>query len=363
MSLEMAAPPGEAREVVLWDLGGQDEYRLVHQLFLRDTTIALMLLDPTRDSYFADIREWDLGLEKRLEGRTAVKFLVGAKADQIGADLIDQRRIDEVLADCRMKGFYLTSAKNDTGIAELRSALAAEIDWDELSRTTRPRLFQMIREVIDERRKKGEVVLLYATLERLVLEAPSEEFDSAAVNTVVEQLARQGAIADTHLATGERVLVLQIGFIEIYAGSLIKLAREASRTGGVPMLELADAVFRRSFPGIDEKARLTPVQERTVIECVIELMIEHGLCLKHQRLLVFPALFPETPEGDEEKTKQKVSLFYDFSGAIDNIYSSLVAQLAAGGKFGRVRLWKDRAEFDLAGRSVCGLQRMNRLGG
>jgi hypothetical protein len=105
------------------------------------------------------------------------------------------------------------------------------------------------------------------------------------------------------------------------------------------------------------------VQERTVIECVIELMIEHGLCLKHQRLLVFPTLFPETPEGDEEKTKQKVSLFYDFSGAIDNIYSSLVAQLAAGGKFGRVRLWKDRAEFDLAGRGVCGLQRMNRRGG
>jgi Ras of Complex, Roc, domain of DAPkinase/WD domain, G-beta repeat len=37
LSADMAAPPDEKREVVLWDLGGQDEYRLIHQLFLHDT--------------------------------------------------------------------------------------------------------------------------------------------------------------------------------------------------------------------------------------------------------------------------------------------------------------------------------------
>jgi GTPase SAR1 family protein len=48
LSPAMAAPSGERREVVIWDLGGQDEYRLVHQLFLHDTTLALMLLDTRR---------------------------------------------------------------------------------------------------------------------------------------------------------------------------------------------------------------------------------------------------------------------------------------------------------------------------
>jgi WD40 repeat protein len=48
LSAEAAAPPEEKREVILWDLGGQDEYRLVHQLFLHDTMLALVLLDPTR---------------------------------------------------------------------------------------------------------------------------------------------------------------------------------------------------------------------------------------------------------------------------------------------------------------------------
>ncbi len=39
-------PVGEEREVILWDLGGQSEYRLVHQLFLQDVQmgVAGMLL-------------------------------------------------------------------------------------------------------------------------------------------------------------------------------------------------------------------------------------------------------------------------------------------------------------------------------
>jgi Ras of Complex, Roc, domain of DAPkinase/WD domain, G-beta repeat len=40
LSIEMVTTPGEQREVVLWDLGGHVEYRLVHQLFLHDTTLA-----------------------------------------------------------------------------------------------------------------------------------------------------------------------------------------------------------------------------------------------------------------------------------------------------------------------------------
>src|SRR3712207_8097896 len=31
-----SAPSGEKRDILLWDMGGQDEYRLIHQLFLQD---------------------------------------------------------------------------------------------------------------------------------------------------------------------------------------------------------------------------------------------------------------------------------------------------------------------------------------
>ena len=42
---------------------------------------------------------------------------------------------------------------------------------------------------------------------------------------------------------------------------------------------------------------------------------------------------------------------YDFSGAIDNIYSSLVVHLAVSERFGRVRLWEDGAEFEQPGKA------------
>lgn len=359
-----SVPAGEQRDIVLWDLGGQAEYRLVHQLFLHDTTLALMLLDPTRDSHFHDVDQWNLRLQKQLRGQKVSKLLVGTQADLLDPHLIDSVRIEETIEKWQMQGFHLTSAKANTGIDELRTQLAKLIEWDELSRTTRPRLWQRIRDMIDEMRREGRIVVLYSALEKELRALLGDEYDGEAVHTVVGQLARQGAITDTRLATGERALLLQIGYVEIYAGSLIRLAREAAHASGVPALEVIDAIIRKSYPGISDGDRLAdPLTERSVLECVIELLIEHGICLKHEGLLVFPVLFPEATSSGGELAQHTVSLYYDFSGAIDNIYSALVAQLAVSTRFGRVRLWRDRAEFERTGQGVCALRRLDRPGG
>ena len=77
----------------------------MHQLFLHDTTLALILLDPTRDTAFEDAVEWNIRLEKQLRGRPAVKLLVGTKddqlEDQIRRDLTYQPQITKLLQDCR----------------------------------------------------------------------------------------------------------------------------------------------------------------------------------------------------------------------------------------------------------------------
>ena len=113
----------------------------------------------------------------------------------------------------------------------------------------------------------------------------------------------------------------------------------------------------------EEVVRRKTLHERSVLECVVELMIDRGLCLKQNRWLVFPTLFPDTAQVEEVKAEDRVSLYYDFSGAIDNVYSALVAHLALSERFGRVRLWKNRAEFERPGQGVCGLRRMDRQGG
>lgn len=354
------APKDEQRDITIWDLGGQDEYRLVNQLFLGDTTLALMLFSPDRgEKAIEDVREWNLRLEKQ-KRRATTKLLIGAKADAVNHEIIDQSSINTLVRDCGMlKEWHLVSAKDSTGIAGLKSAISKAIDWKSLSVTTRPRLFQLVREAIIERQQRNEVVVLYSVLEKQIQdsELPSNEtYDPDAVRTVVDQLERQGLIVDTSLSNGERVLLLQIGYIGTYAGALIKAAKVNLR--GVPALEMAEIYGMKAFPGIKSDARLDAFTERIVIECVVQLLIRHGICLKHEGLLIFPSQFPTLQSDTQSNITQTVSLYYDFTGAIDNIYSSLVVKLALSERFGRIRLSHNQADYD-----HCGLRKVDRHSG
>jgi small GTP-binding protein len=128
LSAAPTAPQGQRRDVVLWDMGGQDEYRLVHQLFLQDTTLALVLFDPTRGLIaFDEVQAWVKRLENQLHARPVVKLLVGAKQDQ-HSETIDRQGLKRLLEDCGFSAYYETSALNGRGIAELSQAIANAID-------------------------------------------------------------------------------------------------------------------------------------------------------------------------------------------------------------------------------------------
>ena len=66
---------GEQWELVLWDFGGQDEYKLIHQMFLHDTTLALVVIDPTRgkNDEFDKARAWNKRLTNHLRSKEALK--------------------------------------------------------------------------------------------------------------------------------------------------------------------------------------------------------------------------------------------------------------------------------------------------
>jgi hypothetical protein len=276
--------------------------------------------------------------------------------------VVDPAAIERLRRECGFACYVETSAMNERGIAELREAIADALDWDSLAKTSRPELFQRIRDEIERRKDAGEVVLLHADLEAAVRGDGTAAFDPAAVTAVAEQLATQGVIAYTRLATGERVLVLNIEEIERYAGSLIIAAR--NNPHDIPALEERQLASPDvPLPGIREEGRLPRLQERIIIECVVQLLVEHGVCFRHEGLLIFPSLFRPTEKEIGAALPHAVSLYYDFSGAVDNIYASLVISLAIGKDFGRVRLWKDRAEFEAAGHGACGVRKIDRGSG
>ena len=353
-------PQGQRRDVVLWDFGGQDEYQLVHQMFLHDTTLALVLIDPTRGRVAMDeARDWNKRLEKHLAGQQAVKLLVGAKQDH-ASRLVHRTALDELQTECGFAAYLETSAKTGRNIPDFREAIANALDWDNLAKTSRPELFQKIRDEIEERRGGGEVVLPLAELKSAIQHAHPAIYEEAAVGAVADQLATQGVIVRTKLTGGDEVLVLQLPVIERYAGSLIVAARNSPR--GVPAIEqrlLASPDV--PLPGIKKKERLkSRVQERVILECVSQLLIEHGICFQHEGLLIFPSLFAQIALEDDSRLGHTVSLYYDFAGAVDNIYASLVAWLVLGKDFGKVRLRNDRAEFETAGRGACGVRKVDR---
>lgn len=61
---EAGGEEGVQREVWLWDLAGQPDYRLTHQLFMEQTALALLVFDPQDDKVFDTVGYWQSALQK-----------------------------------------------------------------------------------------------------------------------------------------------------------------------------------------------------------------------------------------------------------------------------------------------------------
>ncbi|HEX8825761.1 MAG TPA: metallophosphoesterase, partial [Archangium sp.] len=281
---------GVQREIILWDLGGQSEYQLVHQLFLRDSTVALMMMEPGRgERALEEIEGWNRRLLAQSGERNIRKLLVGTKVDNAEAP-VNHPALEGLVQRLGFESYVLTSAKKGQGIPELKEALGRAIDWDSLEKVSRPELFQCIRELIQRLREAKRVVLTFFELESELRRELGSSFEPEALQAVVGHLTRQGRVADTRMAGGTRVLILEVEQLERYAGSLIVAARENPH--GVPAIEVAKVLSpKMKFPRIKPEERLTEDQELAVLSCVIELLIEHGVCLRHEGLLIFPSLF------------------------------------------------------------------------
>ena len=353
------APEGQHREIFLWDLGGQDEYQLVNQLFLRDTTVALVLFDATRGSAGLDKAEaWNERLSAQATSPVR-KLLIHAQADKPG--VVNVRDVEAMRSRLGFRRFIAVSAKQEghEGIAQLRQELHEAIGWDDLTLVSRPPAFHQIREFLGNARQSGESVMFFADLQSRLGRA-GIRYERGEMETTLGHLDREGQIVDVTLPSGDRVLVLRIDVISRYAGSLV----QAARTSRVPALA-QDHVLSKAmeFPGLTEAERLTSrSDERTVLECVVRLMVERGLCFDHEGLLVFPTLFNDLAER-EGTLPPSAPLYYDFNGPIDNIYASLVARLAVSGEFGPVRLWASYAEFGSQAEATFGIRRADRSKG
>ncbi len=341
------------REVWLWDFAGQPDYRLIHQLYMDETALALLVIDPQKEDPFAPLAHWERALEMALgkqPGRSPVKLLVAARCDRGGVTVSD-RYIEEYCRNRNYLHFCRTAAALDEGHGcdDLKAAIARFIPWDQLPLTATTKLFRILKETILRIKEEEMALVRVAELrQRLQLLLPDEPFTEQDLRTVIGLLAGQGLIR--MLDFGDFVL-LQPEQLNNYASAVVRMAREQSNEiGCLPERAVLDG-------NIDSRgmARLPLGDELILLRAMVQTFVERSLCLQEETaqgtLLVFPAYF----RLDRPTIAEYPGIFvtYRFAGPLDEIYTTLIVRLHYTNDFAMDRLWHYAADFQThAGRRV-----------
>lgn len=243
-------------EVTLWDFAGQQEYRLIHQLFLDDTNVALLLFDCSdATDPFRGVPYWAKVLRKHASKRTR-KFLVSARCD-VSPVTVTHSEIYRCLGQHELDDYFCTSAKTGEGITELVDRLFSVIPWEELPRITTPLLFQVIRGYLLRRKEEGTCLV---AMDKIRKETSSSYALSPDMRT---EIAAASASLHAYLNRG-----IRSG--EDYHALIQRFTGEAEDDASFPrlsrrMLQIIGEFLPSSAPPVTKEKITRELQQRCVM--------------------------------------------------------------------------------------------------
>jgi len=354
---------GAQCEAVLWDLAGQPDYRLTHALFLDDADLALVLFDPTRnDDPLSGVEFWlrQLKVEAQPPSRTPI-MLIAARSDR-GAPRLTQ---EELQTFCQQRGIaaYLpTSAKLGEGIDELIQKMQELIPWDDKPATVTTETFKRIKDFLlnlKEDSRRLEVILTPGELRQRLEKTDSKwKFSDDDMITAVGHLANHGYVTRLKTSQGEQRILLAPELLNNLAASFVLEARRNQRgLGSLEEQRLLSGGYKFS-----ELEKLTEAEKDILLDSVVVLFLEHNVCfretdpLNDRAYLVFPELInlKKPLIGNDTPTEDGVA--YTVSGAVENVYASLVVLMGYTQTFTRTNQWRDHARYEVGTGHVCGFR-------
>lgn len=359
------------REALLWDLAGQEDYRLIHQLFLDETALALLLINPQKNDPFAEAGDWLKALETvagdHESRRDAVRLLIFSQVD-VGGMKLGNAKIERFCAQHGFAGWLATSAKTGENSSEkknggkpsaLRRLIAESIPWDRLPWTSTPRLLAELKNAVMAMRDESDIRLLrFAELaQRLDQALPEDSFDESDVRTAVTLLHNHGLVRP--LKFGDLVL-LQPELLNGYAGAIIRAARaHADEIGCVLEADVYEAGF--DFTGV-ERLKHHP-DEELLLRALVQTLLDHSLCIAEEtsqgRHLVFPSQYRREKDLPRDPD---IFVSYTFSGEWQTVWTTLVVRLWYSQEFDDKELWRNAAEFASGKGHALGLKIDNQQG-
>jgi len=340
--LPVASGEGVEREIWLWDFGGQADQRLIHQLYMDETALAVLVFDGQKEELFETLGQWDRDLSRAARKEFA-KLLVAGRVDA-GGLRVSRSEVEKFASERKFQGFLETSAKKNMGCEELKKAILASINWDEIPCRTTEVLFKRLKEEIIRLKDEGRVLMRFNELRetlQLQLSGEFERFADEELRAVLTLLAGPGVVWE--LKFGSWVL-LQPERINAYAQAVIRTLQTDEHQRGCLMEERVlkgDLVYESSMP------RLAGDEERFVLLAMHQTLVERGLCLRQPtakgNLLVFPSYYRR--ERPEQVGHPGVLVSYHFTGFLDEIYATLVTRLHHTETIQQDRLWRYAADF------------------
>ncbi len=322
--LPVASGKGVEREIWLWDFGGQADQRLIHQLYMDETALAVLVFDGQKEDLFETLGQWDRDLT-RASRKEFAKLLVAGRVDA-GGLRVSRSEVEKFATERKFRSFLETSAKKNKGCKELKQAILASINWDELPCRTTEVLFKRLKEEIIRLKDDGRVLMRFNELRetlQLRLSGEFKRFADEELRAVLTLLAGPGVVWE--LAFGSWVL-LQPERINAYAQAVIRTLQADEHQRGCLMEE---RVLKGDLMYESSMERLEGDEERFVLLAMHQTLVERGLCLRQPtdkgNLLLFPSYYRrERPDLVEFPA---VLVNYRFTGFLDEIYATLVVRL------------------------------------
>lgn len=355
---------GVEREIWLWDFGGQADQRLIHQLYMDETALAVLVFDGQKEDLFETLGQWDRDLT-RASRKEFTKLLVAGRVDA-GGLRVSRSQVEAFAKERGYTQFLETSAKANIRCDELKQAILEGIKWENISWRSSPLLFQRLREEIIRLKDAGRVLLrfneLRETLHLRLLEEKSGEvtrFKDEELKAVVGLLAGPGVVWE--LRFGSWVL-LQPERINAYAQAVIQTMREDEHERGCLPEE---RVLNGDLTYHSSMARLEADEERFILLAMHQTLVERGLCLREHTekgpLLIFPSYYRR--ERPELVGHPAVVVSYRFNGFLDDIYATLVVRLHHTQSFESDELWRYAADFKTLSGKQLGVKLTRRAEG
>ena len=357
----------QAREILLWDLAGQPGYRLVHQLHLNEVAIALVVFDSRSETDpFAGVKHWVRALSqaRQLEGAAAVPmrtYLVAARADR-GGVAVTRERIQKMINDLGLNGFFETSAKEGWQVTELADAIRGGIAWESLPMVSSSALFDSIKQFLLEEKQQGRVLStvedLFRSYQRTQSDASHDDL-RASFDSCIGRLESRDLIRRLHFGG---LVLMQPELLDAYASAMVQAAKE--EPDGLGFIREDDALAGRFRLSADERVSDRD-QEKLLLIATIEELLRYEIALKEvtdQGVdLVFPSQFTRERPGAPDIPGRRVT--FTFEGPLHNVYASLAVRLAHSSLFRRQSMWQNAATYTATVGGSCGIYLLELEGG